>query len=279
MATVAVLGIGLLGRGFAENLLEKGHQVRVWNRTASKCAAVIEQGAYGASSPADAVAGADRVHLVLAEDTVVDAVMAQFQPSLGSNVPVIDHSTNLPAGVLARAQRCAEAGVRYLHAPVFMGPTSSREATGLMLVSGDRGLIGEVMADLQTMTGRVVDLGDAPDAAAKVKLTGNGMLVMLTATMGDLFAMGRHAGLEPEHVLSLFESFSPTPAGMGRRLLAAEGGPVGFELTMARKDVSLMIEMAGGRDNLTLLPTVLDAIDASIAEGHGAKDFAIFARR
>ena len=78
MDTVAVLGMGLLGRGFAENLLEKGHAVRVWNRTASRCAPVVEAGATLAESPAAAVEGADRVHLVLKADAAVAAVLTEL---------------------------------------------------------------------------------------------------------------------------------------------------------------------------------------------------------
>ena len=72
MATVAVLGTGLLGSGMVENLLNKGDSVRIWNRSREKLAPLIERGAVTADSPSKCVAGCERVHLVLSEDTAVD---------------------------------------------------------------------------------------------------------------------------------------------------------------------------------------------------------------
>ena len=273
MATVAVLGMGLLGRGFAHHLLGEGHQVRVWNRTASKCAELGEAGARVAATPADAVRGADRVHLVLHSDAAVDAVVARLRPALGPDVPLVDHSTNLPAGVAQRFATLRAEGVRYLHAPVFMGPKNSREGTGLMLLAGPQADHDALLPALDAMTGRVLYLGEPPDKAAKIKITGNGMLVMLIAAMGDLFALGNASGLDPSEVIGLFEQFGPTPAGMGKRALASADAEVGFEMTMARKDVDLMIETAGGRERLRLLPAIADAMDAAIEQGRGGHDF------
>lgn len=276
MDTIAVLGMGLLGRGFAENLLAKGHAVRVWNRTAERCAPLVEKGAVAAETPAEAVRGATRVHLVLAEDTAVDAVIASLLPGLADGVFIVDHSTNLPAGVAARFARLRGEGIHYIHAPVFMAPANSREATGLMLLSGPAEDEATLRPHLEKMTGRVLYLGAEPDKAAKIKITGNGMLVMLIAAMGDLFRMGEAAGLSTDDILALFDQFSPTPAAMGRRALAAGDQPVGFAMTMARKDVRLMIETAGDQ-KLTVLPAIAAAMDEAIAAGRGDDDFSTLA--
>ncbi len=274
MDTIAVLGMGLLGRGFALNLLDKGHPVRVWNRTESRSTPVGEAGATVASTPADAVKGAQRVHLVLTADEAVDAVIAAMTPSLGEGTFIVDHSTNLPAKVAERYARLRDAGLKYLHAPVFMGPQNSREATGLMLLSGPAEEETALRPALETMTGRVLYLGDEPDKAAKIKITGNGMLVMLTAAMGDLFTMGAACGVGHEEILALFEQFAPSPAGMGQRAVgASRRKPPGFTMTMARKDVGLMLETAGDPGTLTLLPAVAAAMDRAIEEGRGEEDF------
>ena len=273
MDTIAVLGMGLLGRGFAENLLDKGHPVRVWNRTSEKCAPLAKAGATVAETPDEAVRGAARVHLVLAEDAAVDSVLQALEPGLGDGVAIVDHSTNLPAGVAARFTRLRARGIRYIHAPVFMGPSNSREATGLMLISGPAEDEAALRPALETMTGKLTYLGEEPDRAAKLKLTGNGMLIMLTAAMGDLFRMGEASGLGNEEVLGLFDQFRPSAAAMGRRALQATDEPVGFAMTMARKDVRLMLETAG-EGALTVLPAVARAMDDAIEAGHGDDDFA-----
>ena len=278
MDTVAVLGMGLLGRGFAENLRSKGYPVRVWNRSADKCAPLVEAGAVAAESPADAVRGADRVHLVLTADAAVDSVIDVLRPALADGAYIVDHSTNLPTRVAARFARLRADAVRYIHAPVFMGPTNSREATGLMLLSGPAEDEAALRPLLEPMTGKVLYLGGEPDKAAKIKITGNGLLIMLTAAMGDLFRMGKASGVSTEEILALFDQFSPTASGMGRRALDAADSPVGFAMSMARKDVGLMLETAGP-EKLTVLPAIAAAMDAAIAEGDGERDFTTLATR
>jgi len=274
MDSIAVLGMGLLGRGFALNLVDRHHPVRVWNRTASRAAPVGSAGAHVAASPAEAVEGASRVHLVLKADDAVDSVIEALRPSLAEEAWIVDHSTNLPARVAERFARLREDGLRYIHAPVFMGPSNSREATGLMLLSGPKDDEAALRPALETMTGKVLYLGEAPDHAAKIKITGNGLLVMLTAAMGDLFTMGAAAGLDHEDILSLFEQFQPTAAGMGRRAVgASRRDPPGFTMTMARKDVQLMLDTAGDPEALTVLPAIAAAMDRAIADGRGEEDF------
>src|SRR5712691_9939188 len=96
MTHIAFLGTGLLGSGMVENLLRRGNDVTVWNRTAAKARTLAELGARVAASPEDAVAGAARVHLALADDAAVDEVLAKIAPRLDRSTAVVDHSTTSP---------------------------------------------------------------------------------------------------------------------------------------------------------------------------------------
>jgi 3-hydroxyisobutyrate dehydrogenase-like beta-hydroxyacid dehydrogenase len=109
MATIALLGTGLLGAGMVENLLVKGHTVRIWNRTQAKLAPLVERGAVAATEPADAVRGAERVHLVLSEDDAVDSVIGALRAALAENVPVIDTRPTCPPRCARASTRCARA--------------------------------------------------------------------------------------------------------------------------------------------------------------------------
>lgn len=276
---IALIGTGLLGSGMVQNLRAKGHEVRVWNRTASKAAALQEVGASIAASPAEAVQGAERVHLVLTADDAVDAVLAAAGESIGAGVPVFDHSTNLPERVAARAADLRGRGIRYIHAPVFMAPANARDATGLMLLAADAA--DAAMADplLAEMTGKVWHVGERPDLAAVYKLLGNALLVCLSGAFGDLFAMGAEQGLSAEDVLAMFEVWRP--GGMlpyfGKRVAAKGTNPVSWELQTARKDVRLMIESAGGPQGLVVLPALAAAMDRAIEAGHAQTDYAVYA--
>ena len=126
MASVAFLGTGLLGGAMVEGMLRRGDQVMVWNRTEAKARALEALGAKVAATPGDAVAGADRVHMTLPDDAIVDQIVAAFTPRLAAGAIVIDHTTASPQGTKARIPRLNAAGVKFLHAPVFMSADGSR---------------------------------------------------------------------------------------------------------------------------------------------------------
>jgi 3-hydroxyisobutyrate dehydrogenase-like beta-hydroxyacid dehydrogenase len=219
------------------------------------------------------------VHLVLAADDAVDAVVGQLRAGLGDGVPLVDHSTNLPARVEQRTASLRGAGVRYVSAPVFMSPQNAREATGMMLLCGPRDECAALEPLLQPMTGKVFWVGERTDLAAQHKLAGNGLLLGLCGLLGDLMAMGAARGLDAGVVLSLFEVWKVGGAMgvFGQRVATAGEAPASFELTMARKDLGLMLETAGQAE-LCVLPAVAAAMDRAIAAGKGREDFAIFAR-
>jgi 3-hydroxyisobutyrate dehydrogenase len=279
MTTIALLGTGLLGSGMVENLLAKGHKVRIWNRSTDKLAPLVKKGAIAAQDPADAVRGCSHVHLVLAEDSAVDAVIAALRPGLGANVPVIDHSTNLPVKVAARFTALEKQGVRYVSAPVFMSPTNAREASGMMVMSGPQKDHAELQAHLSAMTGKLWHVGERIDLAAVFKLAGNSMYFALTAAISDVLQIGRGNDVTPETMLTLLDTWKVGGAipFIGQRLLKAGEGPASFELSMARKDARLMQE-AAGKEALMVLPAVTTAMDRAIAAGKGQADFAAFVK-
>ncbi|MEC8651950.1 MAG: NAD(P)-dependent oxidoreductase [Planctomycetota bacterium] len=279
MATIAVLGTGLLGAAFAENLISKGHTVRVWNRTRQKLAPLVEKGAMAAADPAECVRGADRVHLVLSEDTAVDDVVEQLRPGLGDGVPVVDFSTNLPAKVLARFERLRAAGVRYVSSPVFMAPKHARTGTGLIVMSGPQADDEELRPALEEMTGKFWYLGERVDLAAIYKLAGNSFFFAVTAALGDTLALGRANGVDESVMMELFQEFKP---GSGlhtvhERIATACDGTPSFEMTMAHKDARLTKE-ASGAEHLLVLPAVIAGMERAIDNGDGGADFAAFAK-
>lgn len=277
MTTVAFLGTGLLGSGMVANMCRKGEAVTVWNRTASKARALEAIGATVAATPAEAVANADRVHMTLPDDRVVDEMVETIRPHLGAGAVVIDHSTTSPRGTKARVPRLNAAGVRFLHAPVFMSPQMARDAVGLMLVAGPPALFDEARAALGRMTGEVWYLGDDPGRAAAYKIFGNSMLFVITAGVADVFAMAKGLGIAPVDALAVFSKFQPGGAIKARgEKMARADFTASFELTMARKDMRLMLEAADGQP-LAVLDSIARRMDEAIAGGHGAEDLGAIA--
>lgn len=277
MGHVAFLGTGLLGSAFAEAAAKRGDQVTAWNRSSNKVQALAQFGVKPALTPAEAVHGAARVHLVLKDDAVVDSVIASARSSLSSDATVIDHTTTLPRFTRERAERLRAEGVKYLHCPVFMGPAAAREAKGIMMAAGPRPLFESVKADLAKMTGRLEYLGERADIAAANKLLGNAMIIGVWAAMADVLTLAKASGIDAAGAIGLLGNldFNALISGRGANMAKGNFSP-SFELAMARKDVRLMLETAGTLPMATL-PGIAVRMDQLIAAGYGAEDASVLA--
>lgn len=277
MTHIAYLGTGLLGAAFAQAAAKRGDTVTVWNRSTDKARALEAFGATVASTPADAVRGAQRVHLVLKDDAVVEDVLAQAGAGLVPDAVIVDHSTTLPALTAKRVQRLNAEGVKYLHCPVFMGPAAARSAQGSMLVSGPKAVFESVQAELARMTGRLEYLGERADLAAVQKLFGNALIIGLGGTIADILTMAGAAGADAADAVKLIGmlDLNAMAARIGGTMAERDFTPT-FELSMARKDVALMLQTAGDKP-LATLPGVAARMDTLIAAGHGAKGTGVMA--
>lgn len=277
MAHIAFLGTGLLGGAFAEAAAKRGDTVTAWNRSPDKVLALGEFGVKSARTPADAVRGASRVHLVLKDDAVVEDVISAARSGLSADAILIDHTTTLPRLTAERAERLRADGIKYLHCPVFMGPPAVRNAQGVMLATGPKALFESVRADLAKMTGRLQYLGERTDLAAINKLLGNAMIIGVCAVMADVLTLAKSSRVDAADALQVLETLdlNAVVARRGASMATGDFTP-NFELNMARKDVRLMLETS------SVLPTVVLAaiatrMDQLIASGHGSEDFSVLA--
>ncbi len=275
MANIAFLGTGLLGAAFAQAAAQRGDMVTVWNRSADKAQALVAFGAKVAASPADAVRGATRVHLVLKDDAVVEDIISQASSGFSAQTVLIDHTTTLPVLTAQRAVRLQAQGIAYLHCPVFMGPPAARNAQGSMMVAGPKALFERVQGELAAMTGKLLYMGDRGDLAAVNKLFGNAMIIGVSAMMADILTLAQAGGVDAPEAVKLLGLLDLNGMVNGRGANMAKGNfDASFELTMARKDVRLMLETAGDRP-LAALPAIAKRMDQLIAAGHGAKDASV----
>lgn len=274
MAKVTFLGTGLIGAALAEAAQQRGDTVTVWNRTAARAAPLRAFGIHLAATLAQALAGAERVHLALPDDAAIDSLLDACGDAVVGPL-LIDHSTASPAGTAARAESLAAKGAKYLSAPVFMSPAMCRSAGGMMLVAGPKSVFTEAEPALSRMTGKVDYLGERPDLAAAHKLFGNAMILALVGGLADVYAMAKHLGIAAPDAHALFSKFNPTGVIAYRGLAMSKGDyRASFELTMARKDARLMLESAGA-EPLAVLPAVAARMDQLLARGHGQDDVGV----
>ena len=278
---ITILGTGLLGSGFARALLRRGETVHVWNRSFDKARQLAADGAHAFEDPAEAVRGAERVHVVLADDAAVDHVLALAAGGLAAGALVVDHTTTSTAGARTRTAAWRERGITYQHAPVFMGPQNAEQATGLMLISGARDVVAALTPKLAPMTGKLVDLGPRVEAAAAFKLLGNLFLLALSAGFTDMLLLAKAMGVSPADVATLFEHFNPGASVPSRfkRLLDADYDHPSWTLAMARKDARLMhAEADAAGIALAMLPEVERKMDEMLARGFSGADWTVVAK-
>ncbi len=268
----------MLGSGFVRAMLRRGISVRVWNRTPERARLLEADGARAFEDAAEAARGCVRAHLCVRDDRAVDDILAAALPGLAAGVPIVDHTTVLPAGVAGRAGRMLGAGHPFLHAPVFMGPPQALEASGVMMCSGPRDVFHPLRSVLEAMTGELRYLGERPDLAAIYKLLGNAMILAIVGGLNDAFTIAERSGLRREQAYEVFSFFNPAGqiAGRGKRMAAGDYEPT-WTLDMARKDAALMQVAAG-----VPLP-VIDAVESALARaaagGLDSRDLGAIASR
>jgi 3-hydroxyisobutyrate dehydrogenase-like beta-hydroxyacid dehydrogenase len=136
---IGFIGTGLMGKPMAMNLIKKGYQVTVWNRTASKAADLISAGARLGKSPADAVRQASAVILMLENGAVVTELLFQqgVAAACRERTLVIDMSSIAPAIAEDHARLLARSGQRYIDAPVSGGTRGAEKATLAIMAGGE----------------------------------------------------------------------------------------------------------------------------------------------
>ncbi|MCM2256228.1 MAG: NAD(P)-dependent oxidoreductase [Vicinamibacteria bacterium] len=278
---VAWFGTGLLGAAFVRHLIELGHSVAVWNRSLDKARALAADGARVCERPEDALRGAEQLHLTLADDASVDAVLEPLADAIDPTTWIVDHTTTAPTPTAERTRRWDTRGRRYVHAPVFMGPPQAREGSGVILVCGDPARHEALQPSLAPLTGHVVYVGPGPERAAAFKLFGNLAFIGITGVLGDVNRLARALGVSTVEAMGLFQQFNPgqfLPA-RAAKIATGEFAPPFFEVTMARKDLRLMLEEAQARGvELPVTRGIAAVHDEAIARGDGGLDSSAIAR-
>jgi 3-hydroxyisobutyrate dehydrogenase-like beta-hydroxyacid dehydrogenase len=245
MSTVAVVGLGAMGSRVARRLLEAGHELVVWNRTAEKAAPLVEAGAVAAATPAEAAARAEAVLTMVADPAALrdvtegeDGVAA----GVGEGATVIEMSTVGPDAV-RRLASVLEERAGLMDAPVLGSRSEAEAGTLTIFVGGPKGLV-ERWTPLLSVLGTPLHVGPVGSGAA-AKLVANTTLVGTIGVLGEALALAEGLGLPREKA---FEVLAATPLGAQaeRRRESIESGeyPPRFALYLARKDAELVAAAA-----------------------------------
>ena len=242
---VAVIGAGAMGGRIVRRLLECGHEVVVWNRTAARAAALIAHGAVTAGNPAEAARRADATITMVADPAALRAVTEGpngVAAGIEARSAVIQMATVGPEAT-ARLARALPHGVELLDAPV-LGSLAEAESGRLEIFAGAAPATLARWRPLLTDVGRVKHVGDV-GAGAAAKLVANAALLEALGVVGEALALAGSLGLSRDAAFDVLAS-TPMAAQAGRRRPAVEADrfPPRFALALARKDAELVVDAA-----------------------------------
>ncbi len=272
---VAFLGLGIMGRPMAAKLVQAGHEVAVWNRTAGKDV----EGARAASSPADAAKGAEVVWLCVSDTKAVESVLfgpQGVEPALAAGAIIVDSSTISPSATQRFAERLKTRGVDYVDAPMTGSKIAAEAGTLIFMVGGDDAVLAHLQPLFQAMGKQVFHMGPTGKGQA-TKLVMNLQIALIYEGFAEALALGTKLGVEIDKLLPLVQ------ASMARSGVVDYKAPFvmkrdfspNFPLRLMLKDIHLALDAAReSRVRLPGLEAVEEVYDLAAEEGHQDLDYA-----
>jgi 3-hydroxyisobutyrate dehydrogenase-like beta-hydroxyacid dehydrogenase len=284
MAKIGFIGLGIMGEPMCQNLLSKGHDVVVYNRTRAKMGPLVSAGARAAPSLAALVHRSEVVITMVADPAAVrDVVTAKggLLSALSPGTTYIDMSTVSPGTSREIAVLVRGTGADYLEAPVLGSKKAAAEGTLTILTGGDADLSRRMEPLLLAMGNRVVHMGDT-GMAAHMKLIINQIFGATLCVFAEAALTGMEAGLAAEKILEVLQSSvvaSPAIQAKGKDMLGERLFTPHFPLKHAYKDMRLAVETGEASGIPTpVTRAACDLFGAAWDKGFGDRDISAVLR-
>jgi 2-hydroxy-3-oxopropionate reductase len=245
---VGYIGLGLMGKSMARNVLKAGFPLVVHNRSRGTVNELVSEGAQEAFSPAEVAAQVDVVFTNLPDSPDVELVALGQQGVIEAARPgliFVDNSTIKPATARQIAAALGEKGVRCLDAPVSGGDIGAREGTLTIMVGGPADALERVMPIFESMGKSITHVGET-GAGQIAKAANQIMVAAQMVAMGELLVFARKAGADPQKVVQAIRGGAAqcwTLDVKPPRLFASNRQP-GFKAYMQAKDLGIVLDTA-----------------------------------
>jgi 2-hydroxy-3-oxopropionate reductase len=285
MDTIGFIGLGLMGRPMAKNLLKAGYPVIVHSRSQGPVDDLVAAGATRAESPAAMARQATRIITMVPDSPDVEAVLEGADGVFSALQPgtiIIDHSSIAPAVARRLAGRAASLGATRLDAPVSGGDDGAIAGTLSIMVGGDAQAFATVRPILDVMGNpeRVVLIGEA-GAGQLCKLCNQMVIGGTLAVVAEAFALARKASVDPARVRdALLGGFAQSRVLdlHGERILKGNYTP-GFKTDLYAKDMRNVIGALAEHDvPAPVTALVQQLVHATMAAGRGKEDNSAMAK-
>ena len=281
---VGFIGLGLMGKPMAHNLLKRGFAVVVHNRSRGAVDELVEAGASAARSPAEVAQRTTRVITMLPDSPDVERVLLGPDGIFSAVQPgtiVVDCSSIAPSAARRLASRAKELGASMIDAPVSGGQIGAIEGTLSIMAGGEETAFNEVKPILDAMGNpdKVIRVGDS--GSGQVCKVCNQMMIGATlAAVGEIFALARKAGVDPAKVRqALLGGFAASRVleVHGQRILDGNYTP-GFRAALYAKDYRIAAETTREHDvPAPIAAVVQQLVTALIVAGRGDQDYSALA--
>lgn len=240
---IGFIGLGLMGRHMAANLLRAGHRLKVKDLRREAASELIAAGAQWAD---DVASDADIVFTSVPGPADVEAVAKEILAGAKPGTAWFDLSTNSPDMVRRIHGLCAQKGVQFLDAPVSGGPKGAQSGRLAIMVGGDRATYERCLPVIKAIGDQPFHVG-AAGAGTVAKLAHNVSSFMVQTALAEAFTLGVKAGVEP---VALLKALRQGATGRARtfdrvvdQFLPGKYDPPAFALKLAHKDVSLAVQL------------------------------------
>jgi 3-hydroxyisobutyrate dehydrogenase len=243
---IGFIGLGIMGKPMALNLIKAGFPLTVYNRTAAKCGPLVDAGADNVSTPREVAESSDIVITIVSDTPDVESVLFDengIASGLKEGQIVIDMSSISPSATQRFASRLSEQRVELLDAPVTGGEKGAIEGTLAIMVGGRREIFDKCLPILQAMGGTVVYTGGS-GTGQRTKLVNQILCAQHIVAMSDGLRFARESGLDLETTLKVVSGGAAGSwmlTNMAPRILHNDFAP-GFTIKLQQKDLRLVRE-------------------------------------
>jgi len=270
----------------AHNLLQAGHGLTVFNRTASSCEPLRAAGAKVAGSPAEAASEAEVLLICVSDDRAAEAVL--LGPEAGEAAIhglrpgslVIDCSTISPATSRRLAEALAERTIRYIDAPVTGGTEGAKAGTLSVLVGGNAEDLERARPLLEVLGSAITHFGPV-GSGQEAKAVNQVLVAGSYAAVAEALELAERLGLDRQQVVAALKGGAAGSWALEHRSspMINDHYPLGFKLALHRKDLAIALEAAEAQQlELPVSRLVAAMEDALMAAGHGDLDVSALAR-
>jgi 3-hydroxyisobutyrate dehydrogenase len=246
MTRLGFIGLGIMGRAMAANLIKAGHPLTVWTRTPSKAEGLD---ARFAKSPEEVGAASDLVFVCVSDTPDVETVVFGDQgvlQGMGDGGVLVDHSTISPVATAEFAAKTGEAGITWLDAPVSGGSEGAAKGTLAVMVGGASEALERVRPFMEAYSSSVVHVGEEPGSGQLVKAVNQAVGVLNILAVSEGLLLARAAGLELRRTLAAVEGGAAGSwilSHRGPQMIDGDWEP-GFTIDLQQKDLRLVLETA-----------------------------------